>query len=140
MFGNRVLLFFLPRLLLRLFLFLIVVGVDRVHVAALEDHHDGEDAESDDRGNADEDADDQRKVHRFFFDRFICLAAVGRRVGGRCAFVLLLRRRGCLIFHDELMEEKAGFVFADYVSPALLTKVMKVVYFLFGWAIKMFKK
>ena len=45
-----------------------------------------------------------------------------------------------LIFHDDLMDEKAGFVLADHFSPALLTTVMKVVYFLFGWVIKLFKK
>ena len=45
-----------------------------------------------------------------------------------------------LIFHDDLMSEKAGFVIADHFSPALLTKFMKVVYFLFGWMIDMFKK
>ncbi|MCR5041402.1 MAG: metallophosphoesterase family protein [Clostridia bacterium] len=44
-----------------------------------------------------------------------------------------------LIFHDDLMDEKAGLVLADVFSPALLTKLMKVVYFFFGWAIGLFK-
>lgn len=45
-----------------------------------------------------------------------------------------------LVFYDDLMEAKAGFVLADHFSPALLTKVMKVVYFFFGGLIKMFEK
>ena len=45
-----------------------------------------------------------------------------------------------LVTYDGIMETKAGFVFSDLISPALLTTVMKVVYALFGWAIKMFKK
>ena len=45
-----------------------------------------------------------------------------------------------LVTYNELMNTTLGPQFADLVSPAILTKVMKVVYFLFGWAIKMFKK
>ncbi|MCR5149802.1 MAG: metallophosphoesterase [Clostridiales bacterium] len=45
-----------------------------------------------------------------------------------------------LVYHDDLMAQKAGFVLADFFSPSLLTTAMKVVYFFFGWAIKIFAK
>ena len=35
--------------------------------------------------------------------------------------------------------EDASNFFFDTFSPAILNPVMKVVYFLFGWAIKRFK-
>ncbi len=43
-----------------------------------------------------------------------------------------------LIYYNTLMGEKASNPFFDTFSPAILNKVMKVVYALFGWAIKLF--
>ena len=45
-----------------------------------------------------------------------------------------------LVTYNDLIDPDVDFVFADLISPAILTYVMKVVYALFGWAIKMFQK
>lgn len=45
-----------------------------------------------------------------------------------------------LVTYNDLIDPDVNFVFGDLISPAILTTVMKVVYALFGWAIKMFKK
>ena len=45
-----------------------------------------------------------------------------------------------LVTYNDLIDPDVNFVFGDLVTPAILNYVMKVVYFLFGWAIKMFSK
>lgn len=44
-----------------------------------------------------------------------------------------------LVTYAELVGGKTGTCFTDFCSPALLTKLMKVVYFMFGWLIELFK-
>lgn len=44
-----------------------------------------------------------------------------------------------LIYYNELMGESASNPFFDTFSPSILNNIMKVVYALFGWAIKLFK-
>lgn len=43
-----------------------------------------------------------------------------------------------ILTYNEATGENLGTVFVDFFSPALLTKLMKVVYFFFGWIIKLF--
>ena len=43
-----------------------------------------------------------------------------------------------LVTYNEVTGENLTYVFVDFFSPALLTKLMKVVYFFFGWIIKLF--
>lgn len=43
-----------------------------------------------------------------------------------------------VLTYAEVTGNEIPFVFNDLFSPALLTSLMKVVYFFFGWAIKMF--
>lgn len=45
-----------------------------------------------------------------------------------------------LVTYNELMDPDVNFVLGDLMTPAILNYVMKVVYALFGWAIKLFKK
>lgn len=44
-----------------------------------------------------------------------------------------------LLYYKNVTGEEASNFFFDTFSPAILNPVMKVVYFLFGWAIKRFK-
>ena len=43
-----------------------------------------------------------------------------------------------ILTYAEATGEELSFVFVDLFSPALLTTLMKAVYFLFGWLIKLF--
>ena len=43
-----------------------------------------------------------------------------------------------LIYYNELVNEKASNPFFDTFSPSILNKLMKIVYALFGWVIKLF--
>ncbi len=43
-----------------------------------------------------------------------------------------------ILTYNEATGENLGTVFVDFFSPALLTKLMKVVYFFFGWIIELF--
>lgn len=45
-----------------------------------------------------------------------------------------------LIYYPELMGENASNPFFDTFSPSILNSIMKMIYAMFGWAIKMFKK
>lgn len=44
-----------------------------------------------------------------------------------------------LVTYNDIIDPDVNSTFTDFFSPALLTTLMKVVYALFGWAIKLFK-
>ena len=45
-----------------------------------------------------------------------------------------------LVTYNDLIDPDVSFVIGDLMTPAILNYVMKVVYCLFGWAIKMFSR